>query len=415
MIDFIYRLAIESWQITLILSPSLLLGLLLAGLLHLLLPKNFIQRHLSGSGLGQVVKATVLGVPMPLCSCGVIPTALGLRRDGASKGAATSFLISTPQTGMDSILVSAGFLGWPFAIFKVIVAFMAGIFGGLAVNVLDTLDNSSKKEISSSNHKDSGGSALRRLWDYAVWELLAAIAGWLIVGIFISAFISVLIPPGYLAQQSWAQGIVGMLLMLAISLPLYVCTTGSVPIAASLIAAGLPLGSALVFLIAGPATNVATIGAIYRSLGMRVLLIYQGTVIIFSLLAGLFFESLLAGFSAPEMHIHHESASWLSLGSAFLFLLLLAYVYLASYFLKGKSASLPTKSGAIHLKVKGMTCAHCVANAKKALENLESVQTASPDLLKGEIELWGEANDTELKESLQAAGYTVTEIQRTQK
>lgn len=200
--------------------------------------------------------------------------------------------------------------------------------------------------------------------------------------------------------------------MLAISMPLYVCTTGSVPIAASLIAAGLPLGSALVFLIAGPATNVATVGAVYRSLGLRILLIYQGTVIFFSLLAGLFFEWLLANIVSPTSHHHPESASWLSIIAAFIFLFLVVYVFIGRYFPSKAKKPAPAT---ILLKVKGMTCAHCVVNAKEALENIKSVRLATPELLKGEILVEGEANDNELKEALTSAGYTVTEILRPQK
>ncbi|MBN1846749.1 MAG: permease, partial [Sedimentisphaerales bacterium] len=148
--DTIRTLLAETWQIVRELSPWLLFGMLLAGILHVLLPAGFIRRHLGGSRLASVLKAVAAGVPLPLCSCGVIPTAIGLRKDGASKGAVTGFLISTPQTGVDSILVSATFLGWPFALFKVVSALVSGCVGGWLVNL--TENGISAKQTTSEVH-----------------------------------------------------------------------------------------------------------------------------------------------------------------------------------------------------------------------------------------------------------------------
>jgi hypothetical protein len=148
---------------------------------------------------------------------------------------------------------------------------------------------------------------------YAVFDLLAAIDLWLIAGVLAAALVTALTPPDFFAGQGWSQGLLGMLVVLAISLPLYVCTTASVPIAASLIAAGMPAGSALVFLMAGPATNLATIGAVYRALGGRVLGLYLGTVVVMSLLFGLTFERLLT-VSAQGLHAHaHAGGGWIAL------------------------------------------------------------------------------------------------------
>ncbi len=127
------------WQVFLDLSPSLLLGLLLAGMLHVYLPKGLIHRGMSRPNLTSALRASLVGVPMPLCSCGVVPAALALKNEGASKGATTSFLISTPQTGVDSLLVSASFLGWPFALFKLAAAFLTGLIGGSLVNAIPSM------------------------------------------------------------------------------------------------------------------------------------------------------------------------------------------------------------------------------------------------------------------------------------
>jgi len=288
MLDAVARFPAALWQILLELSPSLLLGLFIAGLVHVYVPAAAIHRRLSRPDLASTVRASLLGVPLPLCSCGVIPTALGLRKAGASPGATTSFMISTPQTGVDSILVSAAFLGWPFALFKLAAAFATGVVGGVLVNRLTPAEAGADGETTlNSSGGDRGVSGAIR---YAVLDLLAAIDLWLIAGVLVAALITTLVPADFFVGQSWAQGLVGMLVVLAISLPLYVCTTASVPIAASLIVAGMPAGSALVFLMAGPATNVATIGAVYRTLGASVLGLYLGTVVVMSLGFGLLFE-----------------------------------------------------------------------------------------------------------------------------
>ncbi len=299
------------WQVLLELAPSLLLGLLIAGLIHVYLPTGFIHRGLSGPNLTSVMRASLVGVPLPLCSCGVIPTALGLRNEGASKGATTAFMISTPQTGVDSILVSAAFLGWPFALFKLAAAFVTGLVGGALVNRLTEPDPPRAQEGLDADARDRprGPYAVLR---YAVFDLLGAIDLWILAGVVVAALIPVLLPADFFASQAWSQGIWGMLVMLAIALPLYVCTTGSVPIAASLIAAGLPAGSALVFLMAGPATNVATFGAVYRTLGSRILVIYLATVITLSLGFGLLFEGLI---QAPAVSVPGGPRPWARAGS----------------------------------------------------------------------------------------------------
>ncbi len=268
MVPWLSAYLAATWQILLELSPSLLAGLFIAGLMHVYLPTGYVHRGLSSPDLRSVMRASLIGVPLPLCSCGVIPAAIGLRNEGASKGAATAFMISTPQTGVDSILVSASFLGWPFALFKLGRRSSPGWSGGALVNRLTEPDPApaAKSPGADGSRRALGMPGVLR---YALFDLLGAIDLWLIAGILVAALISVLVPPDFFAGQPWSQGLVGMLLVLAISLPLYVCTTASVPIAASLIAAGMPAGSALVFLMAGPATNVATIGAVYRTLGGR--------------------------------------------------------------------------------------------------------------------------------------------------
>jgi uncharacterized membrane protein YraQ (UPF0718 family)/copper chaperone CopZ len=388
------------WQVLLELSPSLLLGLLIAGLLHAYLPEGLVQRSLSGSDWRSVVRATFIGVPLPLCSCGVIPTALGLRRDGASPGAATAFLISTPQTGVDAVLVSAAFLGWPFAIFKLLAAFVTGILGGLLTN---RWASSNKHAISTGGSQASTASAAHRSLSgalrYAIFDLLGAIDRWLIFGVLAAALVTTLTPEDFFATQSWSSGWLGLLVVLGISLPLYVCTTASVPIAASLIAAGLPAGSALVFLMAGPATNLATMGAVYRTLGWRVLTIYLATVIAASLAFGLLFEQILS-VDLGGLQAHHHQGSGLSLAATLVLLALLGLLEFRRQQSRRAGGVGESNQDGLMLEVSGMSCGHCVASVKQALEGVDRVEQATPELSSGRV--WLQASGVEV-EALRAA------------
>ena len=410
----IERYSIELWQILLELSPSLLLGLFIAGLMHVYLPPDLIHRGLNRPTMRSVARASLLGVPLPLCSCGVIPTALGLRKEGASPGATTAFMISTPQTGVDSILVSATFLGWPFALFKLVAAFVTGLAGGALVNRFVPADSPAAcapAGLSAEVRRERGGlvGALR----YALFDLLAAIDLWLIGGVLVAALVTTLTPPDFFAGQLWAQGLLGMLVVLAISLPLYVCTTASVPIAASLIAAGMPAGSALVFLMAGPATNVATIGAVYRTLGRPVLGLYLGTVVIMSLLFGLVFEQLLA-VSTAEAIAHAHGTDWIAVLSTIVLLSLLALLSVRR--LRARMASpMPAADGTVRLRVEGMTCQHCVGSVKRSLEALDAVAEANPELSSGLVSVRAARADHQLNinaliRAVEQAGFSVVSV-----
>lgn len=400
----------ELWQILLDLSAALLAGLLLAGILRVFLPQGLVHAHLSQSSLGSTVRAALIGVPMPLCSCGVVPTAIGLRQQGASKGATTSFLISTPQTGVDSVLVSASFLGWPFALFKVIAAFVTGVLGGWLVNRFGRGESDADPSDSQGETFAVSGNPVVAVARYAVFDLLAAIDLWLIAGILAAAVISTAVPPDFFQGAAWAQGLTGMLLVLAVALPLYVCTTGSVPIAASLIAAGMPAGSALVFLMAGPATNVATIGAVYRSLGGRVLALYLGTVVVASIGFGLGFEFVLADLGPAIAAEHHMAPRWWEVASAWLLLALLAFLVVRRLYRRATALRGLTADAApgLTLAVTGMSCQHCVGRVKQILEDFEQVECADPDLTSGLVRIQGTALDKQtLAAAVTRAGYGV--------
>ncbi len=412
--DYLLELLLQTWHVMLELSPSLLLGLAIAGLLHVFLPMGLIRKSMAGANLKSVINAVLVGAPMPLCSCGVVPTALGLRNEGASKGAATGFLISTPQTGVDSILVSATMLGWPFALFKVGAAVVTGLLGGTIVNAIDKEKEenaSSFRPLSNAQMSTLGfGARLIEAVRYALIELLGAIDLWIIIGVIVSALISVLIPSGSLSDISWLNGIGGMLTVLAIAMPMYVCTTGSVPIAASLIAAGMPMGSALVFLMAGPATNVATMGAVYRSLGKKVLVVYVGVVAIMSVSLGYVFDFVLGSAPTGLSMNHHVDAGWWQIALAVLMSGLLLWLVARRLHKKFFSKALTESAddGALIMEVGGMTCNHCASTVKNAIEADPDVEQAIVDLSSGRVKIVGSLlNKDKLGDVIERAGYKV--------
>ena len=398
----------ELWTVLLDLSPALLAGLLLAGLLRVYLPDRLIRAHLSRPDFRSAVRAALVGVPMPLCSCGVVPTAMGLHKQGASRGATMSFLISTPSTGVDSVLVSAAFLGWPFAIFKVGAAFVTGVFGGWLANRVTRHDQVDDPDAEQSQPYTVRGNRIRAALHYALFDILGAIDLWLIGGILLAALITTLIPTGSLEDIAWTQGLGGMFLVLAIALPLYVCTTASVPIAASLIAAGMPAGTALVFLMAGPATNIATIGIVYRTLGARLLAVYLATVIVASIGFGSTFDFVIGG-RAPGADAHvHAGAAWWQVLSAMLLLALLAYLLARRVGRAQPWTKEPPGEHDIMLHVSGMTCPHCASSVKAALESVDAVDEAVVDFGSGIVRVHGGRLRRDLLASaVTRAGFTV--------
>jgi uncharacterized membrane protein YraQ (UPF0718 family)/copper chaperone CopZ len=386
------------------LAPWLLLGMVVAGALHGLLPEDFVRRQLRGS-LG-VVKAVMLGVPLPLCSCGVIPTGLGLKKDGASDGASIGFLISTPQTGVDSILVSASFLGWPFALFKVVSAAVTGLLGGW---LADAGAHDASPDEAAEDRSDAQASEprdLRGMFAHSL-DLLASIWRWLVFGIVVSAAIQVFVPPGTFARLDGFGSIGAGLAALVISLPLYICATASVPIAAAMVANGLPTGAALVFLMAGPATNVATIGTIYRGFGARILGIYLGTIIVGSLGFGVLFDWTIASTStSAEAHHHAEMTWWAAASSVLLAALLarLAFRDLRRFVLKHWPGG---GAGAVEIRVSGMTCGGCATRLEDALRVVSGVDSVlvsrNPDV----AVLRGHADRVAVDRAIRDAGFQV--------
>jgi len=393
---------ISTWDILLALAPWLLLGAFVAGVLHVLLPADFLRKQLTGRA--GVLKAVGLGVPLPLCSCGVIPVGLQLKKSGASNGAIVAFLISTPQTGADSILVSASMLGWPFAIFKVLSAAVTGIVGGW---LTDTVGNGSTANLPQAEEPiDKKPRGFADLLEHSL-ELLRSIWGWLVLGILVSAAIEVFVPPQAMESLSMFGGLVAMLVTLAIALPLYVCATASVPIAAALVASGLPTGAALVFLMAGPATNVATLGALFRALGGKALTVYLATIIIGSIACGWAFGFVIDTSQMP-IGLGHEMHTWWTVASAVVLVALLARFAWddALRLKKGWTTPAESMSGPrIKIGVQGMTCNNCVAKLERQLIADDQIDSATVTLEPGLAVVHGRANEARIRNIVERAGF----------
>ena len=353
-----------------------------------------------------MLKAVGIGVPLPLCSCGVIPAGLGLKKDGASDGACIAFLISTPQTGVDSILVSGSFLGWPFAVFKVLVAAVTGVVGGWLVDSLPDHPNDAAKT-PATDAVQPRRRGLRELLAHGL-DIVRSIWLWLVVGVLVSAAINVFVPDSYLSGLGSLGILPSTLAALAISIPLYVCATASVPIAAALVAGGLPTGAAMVFLIAGPATNVATIGAVYRQFGGRVVTIYLGTIIAGSVLGAVAYDAFLSGIAAQTVAAHHhESHPWWAQASGLVLLGLFAWFAVADVRRWWRRRMSATTGSQIELKiaVQGMRCANCVAHVEGALQKLAGVESYVVRLEPGEAVVRGAADAAAVRQAIRDAGY----------
>ena len=344
-------------------APWLLLGLLVAGIMHELVPVSFLERHMGSSSTASITKAAVIGAPLPLCSCGVIPAAIGLRRSGASKPSTISFLVSTPETGVDSVSVSYALLGPLYAIVRPIAAIASAIYAGLMVRWFDGAKSQKAAHSHTHSHKGSHqhphkhsdnvsccssetpantehvdaasldnaqtsccasekpttsccddtpatsepakqSNKLTQVLRYASGKLLEDIVVWLLVGLALAAAIKTWVPTDFLTQ--WGDGVIAMLVMAVIGIPMYICATASTPLAVGFLAAGLSPGAVLVFLMAGPATNVSTMGMIKQEMGFRTLCLYLFSVISASVGFGYLLNYAVSAWSLEGL-IHMES------------------------------------------------------------------------------------------------------------
>ena len=442
-------------------APYLLLGFFIAGLLHTFVPRTLYSKHLAPRNMKSVVKAAAIGVPLPLCSCGVIPTTVSLRKEGASHGACTSFLIATPQTGVDSIAATYSLMGLPFAVIRPLAALFTAMFGGWLVNRFGrpTPDPSREggetcgekhccchheeeeheehccchehEEPAPRPHGRGWGEGLLEAFDYAFVDMMQDVGKWLVVGLLIAALITVAVPSEWLAALHDYK-LLNMLIVLAVAIPMYVCATGSIPIAVSLMAKGLTPGAALVLLMAGPAVNSASILVIGKVFGKRTLWLYLLSIIIGAILFGLGIDYLLpqewfavqAGFANGEHCAHGLSVmDWVWV-AALVLLLINAFWQMHrhghscecchdhahSHEAHEHEAHCHEHQSHEHTAHDGMSCNHCKANVERAIRGVEGVEHVDVNLATGIATVTGHHDTERVIRQVDDFGYSATII-----
>ncbi len=397
-------------------SPYLLLGFLLAGLMHAFIPGKYYSKYLSKKSFRSVVNAALLGIPLPLCSCGVIPTAMSLRKEGASKGSVISFLIATPQTGIDSIIATYSLMGLPFSIIRPIAALLTSIFGGALANITD---NSQETEIDTCKYNQSKTNIekdgfLRKIltaFRYAYIEMMQDIGKWLVVGLIVAGLITVFIPNDVFAVFE-GNTFASMFLVLCIAIPMYLCATGSIPIAVALMLKGLTPGAGLVLLMAGPACNMASILVVRKVLGTRSLLVYLLSIVSGAIAFGCLIDYMqfngIVNFLQQLIYVKAccmEPDSWFSWSCTILLAILL---FNALFVKKHQSSKSYKKSLSMNTKiyhVEGMNCNHCRMAAEKALCSVPGVETATVDLVSKEAVVVGNVDEKLLRQAIAEVGF----------
>ena len=427
-------------------APYLMLGFFIAGLLRTFVPRTVYSQHLSPRNMKSVVKAAAIGIPLPLCSCGVIPTSVSLRKEGASHGACTSFLIATPQTGVDSIAATYSMMGLPFAIVRPIAALFTAMFGGWLVNRYAKGDERQSAAYAHSSdecgsvcdcshhddvHSETFWSKLKGALSYGYIEMLQDVGKWLVIGLLIAALITVAVPNEWLAALHEYK-LLNMLIVLSVAIPMYVCATGSIPIAVSLMAKGLTPGAALVLLMAGPAVNSASILVIGNSFGKHTLTLYIMSIVIGSVVFGLCIDYLLpqewfaVSHILTDVNCMHHLGFW-----DWLFTVVFIALLVNAFVLQHKASRRIRHTHSQHqgevlpdttdensnnpknnmtmirtYKIDGMSCNHCKSSAEKAIRSVAGVENVEVDLPKGMAYVDGNHQDADVISAIEAAGFS---------
>jgi uncharacterized membrane protein YraQ (UPF0718 family) len=390
--DIFLNILSAFWQTAQEMAPWLLFGFFAAGVMSLIVSPELVCRFLGRTaGKKAVALAVLIGVPLPLCSCGVLPLAASLKRSGASKGAMAAFLISTPQTGIDSFFATGSLLGWCFAFVRPLVATLTGLIGGVAVQTLDDeapLAPTALPQAATTQKSFLGkmGAALQ----YGYGTLLKSIAPALMIGLLISACIIVFVPDSFFNNTLLGNDWVAFPAMLLIGMPMYVCSTASIPVALALMVKGISPGAALIFLIVGPALNGASLTILLQLLGKKCMAIYLFTISIAAVLAGLALNALnatwqlLPNYTEATMDCCAQRCSLTTLlrpGCAIILFALLAWHLVIKRFLRAKPTAPATCgcccAGRI-VVVKKMRCDHCRGAVLNLLKSYPAVTEVTP-------------------------------------
>ncbi len=472
------------WQFVTLFSemaPFLLLGFLLAGILHVWVPNHLYVPKISKPNFKSVLWSALFGVPLPICSCGVIPTSIALRREGASKGASVSFLISTPATGVDSILATYSLLGGPFAVLRPVAAFATAMLGGVFTNLLTRGESDTDVKVIGEAHQlhhehehshehdrhdgdcecghcECGLSAdsepekrsfiekLRATAEYGFVNMIGDVSKWLVIGLLLGALIAAFVPNDFFLFLH-EYPLLCMVVVLVLAMPMYTCATGSIPLALALVEKGITPGAALVLLMAGPATSIASMLVVGKAFGKRTLVAYLTSIafgaIFFGFVVDTFFmDSFLASMlphASAECH-GHGALGVFDYVCAGVLALLMIYAKFAH---KGCGCHGGCcECGCEHdhdhecgcdehehcdcghnhcdgehehvhcvtvYRINGMTCSHCKACVEKAARMLEGVVSAEADVASKELRVkWHDADDVDesaLKKAIEDAGF----------
>ncbi|TNF51448.1 MAG: permease [Deltaproteobacteria bacterium] len=348
MIEFFQHLLVETWRIFTDAAPYVIFGFLAAGVIKAIVPEDAVARHLGGRSTMAVVKASLFGIPLPLCSCGVIPAAIGLRRQGAGRGSSAAFLVSTPESGVDSIAITWALLDPVITVIRPIAAFITGTLTGILINLLpeettelDVEQNDCGCQSSCCESESHAKAPLAKRMaagiHYAFGELLKDIGGWLLIGVLVAGLVATLLPEDFFALLFEHQA-ASLVLMLLVGIPLYMCASASTPVAAALVLKGLSPGAALVFLLAGPATNAATLTVVARFWGRKATMVYLAVISCCSLILGWLTNAFYAwaGIDISRWVTpaeDHTAGSWHTLAA----IILLALIARAFYLSRGKA------------------------------------------------------------------------------
>ncbi|MFW5808305.1 MAG: permease [Spirochaetota bacterium] len=398
-------------------APYMVLGLVFVALLHRFISKSMIARHMGEDNLLSSFKGALLGVPLPLCSCGVVPSAVYFSKNGASRSSVISFLISTPQTGVDSIIATYGALGPIFALFRPLAAFVSGVIGGSFTSFI------TKNDAPLSDDSCTDGSCLlpdkkkptnTEALSYAFVDFLDDISVQFVIGVLIAGMISVLIPEDFFASYGIDSGFTAMALMIAVGIPMYVCATASIPIGLALLAKGVSPGAVFVFLAVGPLTNAASLTVLYRVLKGKILFLYVASGTIFAVLFGILLDYIFAllGHGPGITYMAHEHGmqsliSFEAAVSALFALFLGASVYRKvrnTFFSKGESMN---SRQTATISISGMSCNHCRATVTDAVSKVPGVESVDVNLERGEAVVEGNADIDRVKQAICDAGYSV--------
>ena len=439
-------------------APFLLLGFLLAGIIHVWIPNHLYIPKIAKSNFSSVLWSALFGVPLPICSCGVIPTSIALHREGASKGASVSFLISTPATGVDSILATYSLLGGPFALLRPIAAFVTALLGGVFTNLM-TRGEKETAPVEEHHHEEHGhhdgcseghcgchdehdhhgescekesvGHKILETLEYGFVDMVGNVSKWLCIGLLLGAVIAAFVPDDFFLFLH-EYPLLCMLVVLVLAMPMYTCATGSIPLALALVAKGITPGAALVLLMAGPATSIASMLVVGKAFGKRTLIAYLTSIALGALAFGFIIDTFLMDTFLASMLPHgsvechgHGALGIFDYACAILLGLMMLYAKFShhgghcgcgecscggccgdeDHCHCGEDHCHDEEDEETVYAVFGMNCSHCKNCVEKAARGLEGVVSAEADVARKSLSITGKVDEAALKKAIEDAGF----------